>query len=231
MYFRRIALGFVLVIVALGRHVPALAGDVNDAIEQRRQQGYSVKTISPIFSQLLVTGSPQGFVPASEKTRDKFYIRESVPKGETVNHWTQIITVTGMKDLASNPQATPRTVLNNMAAGFKRACPSSFGAQGLSETPIGGFDAAVAVVSCGVSPTTAGKTSETALIAVIKGQADFYTIQWAERAAPSDTPLPIEVKKWSDRFKEMGPLKLCPIVPGEKAPFPSCVGDGQKKPA
>jgi hypothetical protein len=228
MHDRWIALGFVLVI-ALGRCASASAGDdIYDAVQQGRQQGYSVKTISPVFSQLLVTGLPQGFVAASEKTDDKFYIREAVPRGETVDSWTQMITVTGMKDLASNPQATPKAVLNTIAGGFKRACPGSFGTQILSERPIGGFDAVVAVASCGRSPRTAGKTSESAVIAVIKGQADFYTIQWAERAAPSDAPLPIETKKWLDRFKELGPLKLCPIVPGEKAPFPSCVGSGVK---
>jgi hypothetical protein len=185
-----------------------------------------VKTISPIFSQLVVTGSPQGFVPASEKTKAEFYIRESVPKGETVDNWTQMITVTGMKGFSSNPQATPKAVLNNLAGGFKRACPDSFNVQVMSENPIGGFDTAVAVVSCGISPTTAGKTSETALITVIKGQADFYTLQWAERLAPSVTPMSIDPKKWAARLKEMGPFKLCPIVPGEKAPYPSCTESG-----
>src|SRR5438309_705241 len=80
-HHRWIVLGFVLVI-ALSRSGPAWAGDVNDAIERGRQQGHSVRTISPIFSQLLVTGMPQGFVLAWEKALPQFYIREAVPKGE-----------------------------------------------------------------------------------------------------------------------------------------------------
>jgi hypothetical protein len=222
--------GFALAI-ALISYTPVAAGDT-DPIERQRQLGHSVRTISPIFSQLLVTGSPQGFELISfEKTRDNFYIRESVLKGENVNDWHQMITVTGMKDLASRPDATPKIVLNRMAEGFKRGCPFSFNIQAVSESPIGGSDASVAVISCGASAATAGKTSEAALIAVIKGHADFYTIQWAERAAPSNAPVPIDMKKWTDRFKALGPIKVCPIVPGEKAPYPSCVGDGQKKPA
>jgi hypothetical protein len=116
-----------------------------------------------------------------------------------------------------------------MAGGFQRACPNSYAVKLLSETRLNGFDAAVAVVSCGVSPTTAGKTSETALIVVVKGLADIYTIQWAERSAPSNTPLQIDISKWQDRFKALNPIKLCPRVAGEKAPYPSCVG-GEKSP-
>jgi hypothetical protein len=226
----RSAVSGVVLAIALNWYSQGWAEDLGGTVERFRQQGYSVKTITPIFSQLLMTGSPQGFVPASEKTKPQFYIREAVPKGETVDNWTQMITVTGMKGMTSNPQATPKAVLNNMAGGFKRACPNSFNAQIMSESPIGGFDAAVAVVSCGVSPTTAGRTSETALIAVIKGQADFYTVQWAERTEPSNVPLPIDLKKWTDRFKTLGPVRLCPIVPGEQAPYRSCVGDGFKQP-
>jgi hypothetical protein len=222
--------GFILAI--LGWPVLASAeGAAGNTVEQFRQQGFSVRTVTPIFSQLLVTGSPPGFdVISFEKTRDQFYIRESVLKGESVNGWSQMISVTGMKDLASKPEATPKIVLNGMADGFKRSCPFTFNTKVLSDGPINGSDAAVAVVSCGTSTGTAGKTSESAVIAVIKGKADFYTVQWAERTAPSNAPIPIDLKKWTDRFKALGPVRLCPIVPGEKAPYPSCVGDGQKKP-
>jgi hypothetical protein len=227
---RSIVSGCVLAI-ALISNTAVVAGGA-DSVERLRKQGYSVRTVTPIFSQLLVTGAPLGFDPVSfEKTRDKFYIRESVLKGESVNDWHEMITITGMKDLASSPNATPKIVLNSMADGFKRGCPFSFNMKAVSESPIAGSDAFVAVLSCGASAATTGKTSEAALIAVIKGQTDFYTIQWAERAAPSNTPIPIDLKKWTERLKALGPIRLCPIVPGEKAPYPSCVGDGQKEPA
>ncbi len=201
-----------------------------DSVERLRQQGYSVTTVTPIFGQLLRTGYPKGFVHASEKVQPQFYIRESVLTGETVSNWTQMLTITGAKDLASKPGATPKAVLESLAGGFKRACPGSFGAHIIDETKVSGFDAVAAVVSCGVSPTTAGKTSETALMVVIKGQADVYTVQWAERAAPSNLPIPVDVAKWSDRYKRLGPFKLCPVVAGERAPYPSCVGSGEKSP-
>ncbi len=224
----RFALVFGLV-AALALPAGVLAEESNRSIDKLREQGYSVSSITPIFGQLLRMSYPKGFVGVFEKTNGDFYIQEHVPPGESVNAWTQMITVTGKKDYASRPGATPVAVLNGMAGGFQRACPSSFAAKMLQENKLNGFDAAVAVVSCGASPTTQGKTSESALIVVVKGQTEIYTIQWAERAARSDTPIPIELTKWQDRFKLLNPIKLCPIVPGERAPYPSCVG-GERPP-
>jgi hypothetical protein len=217
---------------AIGFSASVWAEDVKGRFESLRQ-GRPVLAIGPIFSQLLKTSLPAGFEPVSfEKTNGPFYIRESVLNGETVENWSQMISVTGMKDLALKPGLTPKTVLDSMVQGFRSKCPFSFNTLPLSEGANGTVDSAVAVISCGASPAKgAGNSSEVALIAVIKGQADFYTVQWAERAPTSNVPVPIDAKKWSDRLKQLGPVKLCPIIPGEKAPYPSCAGDGQKKPA
>ncbi|MEO6381410.1 MAG: hypothetical protein ABIO35_05270 [Nitrobacter sp.] len=94
----------------------------------------------------------------------------------------------------------------------------------LNTNKVSGFDAVTAVVSCGTSVATAGKTRESILIVVVKGQADLYTVQWAERAASSKEPIPVDIAKWSDRYNKLGPLRLCPVIPGEAAPYPSCVG-------
>jgi len=183
----------------------------------------ALKTITPIYSQLLVVMLPAGFKNAFENTQGQHYIREAVLDKENVNKWTQMITVTGIKDQALNPQVSPQSFAENMAAGFQRACPASFSGQEIGIGKISERDAFVLVASCGSSPTTAGKTSEAAVIAVIKGSNDYYTIQWAERGAASATPLAIDVAKWTEKFRQLNPIKLCPVVAGEAAPYPSCV--------
>lgn len=193
-------------------------------VDTLRQQGYTVKSITPIFGQLLVTAFPPGFVPAYENTNGGHYIRESVLKGENVNKWTQMLTFTGHKGFSANPSLTPRKFAEIKANGFNNACPGTFSAQGLGEGKIGAYDSFVVILSCGISPSSAGQTSESALIVVIKGDTDYYTVQWAERAEKSSTPIKIEPTKWIERFKQLNPIKLCPIVPGEAAPYPSCVG-------
>jgi hypothetical protein len=179
--------------------------------------------ISPIFGQLVTFSMPAGFVAVAENTNGPNYIREAVLKGETATSWTQMITVTGAKGLAGNPKVSPETVAGSIVGGFKSACPDSFVAQGFGPAKFGEQDAYVAVASCGRVETSADKHSETALIVAIKGSADYYTLQWAVRASTAGKA-PIDETKWVARLRQLQPIRLCPIVAGERAPYPSCAG-------
>ncbi len=195
----------------------------NKTFEELLQTG-SVKAITPIFSQLVLVPFPQGFQPAFEDAKAAQYIQESVPVGQTVNGWTQMFTLMGFKDLAARQDLTPRTVTGLFADGFKKSCPNSFGSRDMFEGKIGGYDAFAVVLSCGVSPSDGGKSSEAAFIATIKGQADFYSVQWAERSVRSDAPIPINASDYAQRVKALQAIKLCPRLLGERAPYPSCLG-------
>jgi hypothetical protein len=127
------------------------------------------------------------------------------------------------KNLAANPQLTPQKFVESMANGYQKRCPSSFSIVGVPTGQISGFEAFSAIVSCGTSPLTGGRTSEAAMILAIKGQQDYYTVQWAERSAPSAAPLTVDRAKWIQRFHALAPIKICPIVPGESPPYTSCV--------
>lgn len=204
---------------------PALAGGnalPPKEVNALRQQGYSVRTIAPIFSQLVTFSFPKGFVPAFEEAKGGQYIQELVLEGESLKKWSQMVTITGTKGLASNPTLTPARIADKMAGGFKRVCPDSYTATGLGEIKFGSHDGFVAVVSCGVASPAGESYSESMLLIVIKGERDYYTIQWAERGKASKTPIKFDNAKWVDKFKRLTPIKLCPIVPGEPAPYPSC---------
>jgi hypothetical protein len=73
----------------------------------------------PIFSQLVVHGVPNGWKSGYEHASATSYIQEFVPDGESVQAWTEMITVRGFKDLADNPKVSPQTVLATVAAGIK----------------------------------------------------------------------------------------------------------------
>jgi hypothetical protein len=183
----------------------------------------SVTQISPIFGQLVLLAFPKGFTTVFERTNGNGYIRESVLAGETVDHWSQMITVTGAKGLAANQSVTAQLLVNQIAAGFKRACPETLSAKGLGAMKISGQDAFAGLVGCGTVLTTIEKHSESALLIAIKGTADYYTVQWAERGPASGEPIGLAEAKWTDRFKKLNPIKLCPLVPGEAPPYPSCL--------
>ncbi|SHK05685.1 hypothetical protein SAMN05444159_2300 [Bradyrhizobium lablabi] len=182
----------------------------------------SFTVISPVFGQLVRFSMPSKFVAAFENTKDAFYIREAGLKGETVNQWSQMITITANKGLASAPNYSPQNQAGSIAGGFKKACPDSFAAKSLGETKFGDRDAFVAVARCGKVEAGANEHSETALIVAVKGASDAYTIQWAERAAPI-SGADIDEAKWQGRFRELLPIRLCAIVSGEAAPYPSCL--------
>ncbi len=185
----------------------------------------SFTVISPIFSQLVAFSMPSTFQAIGERTNGPSYIREAVLKGESAERWTQMITVTGAKGLVSNPKASPEAFAASIAGGFKAACPDSFAARTFGPTRFGDEDAYVAVASCGRVDSAPDPHSESALIVTVKGNADYYTLQWAERSAPVAKPV-IDDAKWLDRLRTLQPIRLCPIVPNERAPYPSCVGKG-----
>lgn len=184
--------------------------------------GSKVRAVMPVFSQLLAFSYPKGFAPAFEEARNGNYIQESVLKGESVQNWSQMLTVTGAKGLASNPDQTPSSFANEIAAGFRSACPDSFAGKSLGEFKLDGHAAFAAVASCGHVGAGDGARSESALLVVIRGKRDYYTFQWAERGQAARGALPFDGAKWSERLRQLGPLALCPIVPGEAAPYPSC---------
>lgn len=191
-------------------------------VESLRTQGYSVQTITRIYSQLVSLSYPQGFIPAFVDAKNGHYIQESVLEGESVKKWTQMITITGYQNLTSNPNITPTKFLNGMAGGFKNACPNSFSATGLGEGKVDNHDTSAALISCGVATQATNTYSESAMVVVIKGVTDYYIIQWAERADASQTPIAFDKDKWLERFKKLTPIKLCPVIEGEQQPYPSC---------
>jgi hypothetical protein len=183
----------------------------------------SFTVISPVFGQLVRFSMPANFIVASEKTREHFYIREAVLKGETVNAWTQMITITGSQGMATVANFSPQKLAASIALGFKKACPESFVVMGLGETKLGDQDAYLAVASCRKVNSSADGHSETALIVAVKGTSDGYTIQWAERRPQAPSPPGINEATWRERLRQLMPIRLCAIVPGEAAPYPSCV--------
>lgn len=197
--------------------------NVTQALESSWQAGKKVPVVTPVFSQIVKFSFPQGFEVVYEKARGDNYIQESVPKGENINQWTQMITLTGAKNLASHPNASPEKVAGSIASRFKESCPDSFNTQALAEGQMNGHEAFVAVISCGRASMTSGQTSESVLLTVIKGTNDYYTIQWGERTAASSTPMTIDTAKWTARAKQLAPIQLCQKIPGEAAPYPSCI--------
>lgn len=207
-----------------------VAGIAKLLADSRGQKSYKANLVTPVFGQLFSLSFPEefeqkGFKPApkraSEARYTKYIIRHYM-KGETAKNWTQVISIVGNEGLAANnPQLSPAKVVDIDSGKHKLDCPSTYSLLLLGEVKtIDGHDAFAAVVGCGTSINEA--YSEAIMAIVIKGEKDYYSVQWAERGKPSSAPIIHDRAKWMGRLNALMPISLCPIIPGEAAPYPSC---------
>lgn len=174
----------------------------------------SVTAVTPIFGQLIALTYPSQFRMVNQETKGQSYLQESVKSGETVDRWSEMITLTGRQGAASLPQASAKALVLNMFKGFQTACPATFSILELGPRSVDGRESFAAIGSCGNVSTAEEASkhaahSETALIVGIKGSEDIYTIQWAERGQPSNSPLTLDPGIWNDRFKQLEPVRVC----------------------
>lgn len=218
---------FLFSILAAGLVCPCLVAAPaagRDIAAKGPQRDASVRAVTPIFSQLLAMSLPAGFVPSDEHINGPSYRQEAVPKGETVDDWSQMITVTGAQGMTQHPGVTPSGIAADLGVGYQRVCPESFTGVGVEAVQVDGNDAFVAFLGCGVAGERKGAPySESAIILVVKGLQDYYTVQWAVRGEASTTPLAFDRAAWLQRLNQLAPIVLCRKVAGEKEPYPSCV--------
>jgi len=214
----------IVVAMTLCGALPVLAQQTaDDDIDALRAKGYTVTVVSPIFSQLVAFSLPKGFKTVFEDINGGRYIREAVLDGETADRWSQMITVTGAKGLATNPNVTAQSFVERIAGGFRGSCSDTYGAKALGAAKFSGRDGFMTLAGCGAVDGDGARHSESALLIGIKGAADYYTIQWAVRDAASNRPMTFDDAAWSERFRELTPIKICRIVVNEAPPYPSCV--------
>jgi hypothetical protein len=186
------------------------------------QTAAAPRLATPVFSQLVMFSLPPEFKSAKatyENKGDSFYLREQVPEGETLAKWSRMITLSGTRGLAANPEATPQRLLARMTLDFQRNCPGTFSTNAPGEQKIDGYDAYEVIVSCGHVQSDKQVYGVSAVMLTVKGAKDFYTLQWTERGRDSAQPPAIDAAYWGRQLARLTPIRLCPI---ESAPYPSC---------
>jgi hypothetical protein len=172
-----------------------------------------IGTASTVFHQVVNFSLPAEFKsarPFFEKNNGAFYTSEHVPAGETAERWTQMITLSGTKDLAQNAAVTVREAITPLATGFQRHCPDTFTSTDLGALNVAGAQGAAAVVvGCGRVQSGSDAHSETALILAIKGSADYYTLQWVRRGSAASGAPTLDAAYWSKQLERLQPIRLC----------------------
>src|SRR4051794_32326134 len=80
---------------------------------------------SRIFSQAIVYALPDGWKlvtegPSPDGTR---YTLNYAPDGASATGWNELITVTGFKEMAKDPKASPSGMISHLARQKRSVCP------------------------------------------------------------------------------------------------------------
>lgn len=179
----------------------------------------------PVYGQIVAFPLPAPFdITADyEAEQNGSYLLENVPAGETVEAWSQMLTLSGTEGAAQRTDAAPAPLAEWLAGqfveGYTSACAGPVAAQALPP-PQGGAARAVFAAWIGCPHVAGSGHAEEMLLVVMIGAQDIYTLQWAERSPAADrlTMAP----HWPDRLALLARTGLCDPVPGEAAPYPSC---------
>lgn len=173
--------------------------------------------VSPIYSQLVAMAVPDEFVAGDEVDKDGFYTLDLAPKGETLDAWTQLITLTGAKDEA--PLKSVVDIAAELGVSYKQTCPATFSARTLPPPKVrGASEVFSGYLGCG----NAKGQSEAMVFLVLKGANEIYTAQWAEHGAAQSKAMKPDPVIWRPRADDLALTRICDKVAGEQAPYPSC---------
>jgi hypothetical protein len=127
----------------------------------------------------LVFSPPKNFAVGYRSSHDNRVMTEYVPDGQTVDDWTQLVTV----QIFHGATVDPATFLKGVGARYEGHCPGT-SAKGIFTGQSNGYVVSMLLLKCPNNPGT-GKP-ETTAFRVIKGRDALYSVQHAWRAVASD---------------------------------------------
>jgi len=135
----------------------------------------------------LLVGLPQGFKVGFNDSRNGMNMQEWVPVNETVQNWTEMVTV---QIFLNRADIDPVQFLATMEKQWATACKGSTATPAVAGK-VNGYTSATRLFRCPLLASS-GKP-ETTMMKAIKGNDSFYLVQRAVRAAP--TPAQLEQTK------------------------------------
>jgi hypothetical protein len=132
-----------------------------------------------IEAENLLVAPPKDFKIGYQSTHDNRTMTEMVPTGESVEDWTQMLTVQVYRHATVNSA----TFLAGVGKRYIDACPGAT-AKGIYTGTTNSYMVSMLVLKCPKNPAT--QKPETTAFRVIKGNDALYSVQRAWRSDPSD---------------------------------------------
>lgn len=144
--------------------------------------GAYTRAQAQLDAENLIVIPPDGWKIGYQSSHDTRSITEFVPAIETVDDWTQMLTV----QIFRHATVDSATFVKGLAQRYMNDCPGTT-AKGIFTGTTNGYVVSMLLLKCPKNPGT-GKPETTAL-RFIKGQDALYGVQRAWRAVPSDVDL------------------------------------------
>jgi hypothetical protein len=137
---------------------------------------------SLINAENLLFSPPKDFKVGYQSSHDNRQITEWIPAPETVEDWSQMLTV----QVFHRSTVDGGRFLQDVGKRYMDACPGTI-AKGIFTGQINGYAVSMLLLKCPKNPAT-GKP-ETTAFRVIKGNDALYSVQRAWRSVPTDQEL------------------------------------------
>jgi len=158
-----------------------------------------------LVNENLLVALPPGYKIDFHTERDNMVMNEMVPEGETVNDWTEMVTV----QIFHATKAAPEDFKDSLQRQWNAACPGATGAEVTSGVE-NGYPVLLWLLACPRNPGT-GKPEFTWFKA-IAGNDSFYLVQKAYKFEPTKE----QVSRWMQYLKAVAvcdtrlPARACP---------------------
>jgi hypothetical protein len=153
-------------------------------------------TLAPVHAQLvnenLLVTMPEGYKIGWQDRNAQRQMSEMVPDGQTVENWTEMVTV----QIFFGQKTLPQLFRARINALWAKACPNSIYAP-VAQGPERGYPAEVWMQVCPSNPKT-GKPEHT-FFKAIQGHDSLYVVQKAFKYEPARD----EVTKWTRYLKSV----------------------------
>lgn len=131
-----------------------------------------------LVNENLLVGMPAGYKVGFNDKNERRIMTEMVPAGETVEAWTEMLTV----QIFFRLKVTPAQFRTRMTELWAKSCPNAQ-TKSLGEAAENGYPSGLWLSACPRNPAT-GKPENTWFKAV-QGQDSFYIVQKAFKFEPS----------------------------------------------
>jgi hypothetical protein len=158
-----------------------------------------------LINENLLVEVPPGYKIDFQDKKPNSLMNEMVPTNETVNNWTEMVTV----QIFYNMKATPEQFVGKMASGWMQACAGA-SSKPIASGPENGYPAGVWLLSCPKNPATG--QPEITWVKAVQGNDSFYVVQKAFKFTPSNE----QVVQWMKYLRSVAvcdsrlPDRACP---------------------